>query len=40
MLQIIKKNEEIISEAQIKLVIVNQNGKPIKLPEILDSLLN
>ena len=40
MLQIIKKNEEIISEAQIKLVTVNQNGKPIKLPEILDSLLN
>ena len=40
MLQIIKKNEEIISEAQIKLVTVNQNGKPVKLPEILDSLLN
>ena len=40
MLQIIKKNEEIISEAQIKLVTVNQNGKPVKLPKILDSLLN
>ena len=40
MLQIIKKNDEIISEAQIKLVTVNQNGKPVKLPEILDSLLN
>ncbi len=40
MQQIIKKNEEIISEAQIKLVTVNLNGKPVKLPEILDSLLN
>ena len=40
MLQIIKKNDEIISEAQIKLVTVNQNGKPVKLPEILDSFLN
>ena len=40
MLQIIKKNVEIISEAQIKLVTVNQNGKPVKLPKILDSLLN
>ena len=40
MLQIIKKNEEIISEATVKLVTVNKEGKPIKIPEILNNLLN
>ena len=40
MLQIIKKNEEIISEATVQLVIVNKKGKPIKIPEILNNLLN
>ena len=39
-LQIIKKNEEIISEATIQLVTVNKEGKPIKTPEILNNLLN
>ena len=40
MLQIIKKNEEIISEATVQLVTVNKEGKPIKIPEILNKLLN
>ena len=40
MLQIIKKNEEIISEATVQLVTVNKKGKPIKIPEILNNLLN
>ena len=40
MLQIIKKNEEIISEATVQLVTVNKEGKPIKIPEILNDLLN
>ena len=40
MLQIIKKNEEIISEAKVQLVTVNKVGKPIKIPEILNNLLN
>ena len=40
MLQIIKKNEEIISEATVQLVTVNKEGKPIKTPEILNNLLN
>ncbi len=40
MLQIIKKNEEIISEATVQLVTVNKEGKPIIIPEILNNLLN
>ena len=40
MLQIIKKNEEIVSEATVQLVTVNKEGKPIKIPEILNNLLN
>ena len=40
MLQTIKKNEEIISEATVQLVTVNKEGKPIKIPEILNNLLN
>ncbi len=40
MLQIIKKNDEIISEATVQLVTVNKEGKPIKIPEILNNLLN
>ena len=40
MLQIIKNNEEIISEATVQLVTVNKEGKPIKIPEILNNLLN
>ena len=40
MLQTIKNNEEIISEATVQLVTVNKEGKPIKIPEILNNLLN
>ena len=40
MLQLTKKNEEIISEATVQLVTVNKEGKPIKIPEILNNLLN
>ena len=40
MKQIIKKNEELISEATVQLVTVNKEGKPIKIPEILNNLLN
>ena len=40
MLQIIKKNEEIMSEATVQLVTINKEGKPIKIPEILNNLLN
>ena len=40
MLQIIKKNEQIISEATVQLVTVNKESKPIKIPEILNNLLN
>ena len=40
MLQIIEKNEEIISKATVQLVTVNKEGKPIKIPEILNNLLN
>ena len=40
MLQTIKKNEKIISEATVQLVTVNKEGKPIKIPEILNNLLN
>ena len=40
MLQLIEKNEEIISEATVQLVTVNKEGKPIKIPEILNNLLN
>ena len=40
MKQIIKKHEELISEATVQLVTVNKEGKPIKIPEILNNLLN
>ncbi len=40
MKQIIKKDEETISEADVKLVTVNKKGKPVKIPEILEKLLN
>ncbi len=33
--QIIKKEEHIIVEAQIHLVFINENGKPIKIPDII-----
>ena len=40
MKQIIKKDEEIISEAEVQLVTVNKDGKPVKIPEILEKFLN
>ena len=40
MLQIIKRNEEIISEAEVQLVTVNDEGKPIKIPEVLLKLFD
>ena len=33
--QTISKKDEIIAEAQINLVFVNENGKPIKIPDII-----
>tara|TARA_A100001011_G_C14120953_1_gene761201 strand:+ start:610 stop:1005 length:396 start_codon:yes stop_codon:yes gene_type:complete len=38
--QIIKRGEEIISEANVQLVTVNKEGKPIKIPKILEKFLN
>tara|TARA_B100001939_G_C16870728_1_gene586270 strand:+ start:527 stop:922 length:396 start_codon:yes stop_codon:yes gene_type:complete len=40
MSQIIKRQEEIISEAEVQLVTVNKDGKPIKIPEILEKLFD
>ena len=40
MKQIIKKHEELISEADVQLVTVNKEGKPVKIPEILQKFLN
>ena len=36
MIQNIKKNDDLIIKAKIKLVTVNQEGKPIKIPSILE----
>ena len=33
--QIVKKNEVVITKAEIVLVIVNDKGKPVRIPEIL-----
>ena len=38
--QIIKRKEEIISESEIVLVTVNIEGKPIRIPDILNKFLN
>ena len=40
MKQIIKKHEELISEADVQLVTVNKEGKPVKIPKILEKFLN
>ena len=40
MKQIIKKDEETISEADVQLVTVNKEGKPVKIPKILEKFLN
>jgi len=36
MFQNIKKNEDLIIKAKLKLVTVNQDGKPIKIPSALE----
>ena len=38
--QVIKKNNEIITKAEIVLVTVNKKGKPQRIPEILLKSLN
>ena len=38
--QIIKRRDEIISEADVQLVTVNKEGKPVKIPEILEKFLD
>ena len=38
--QIISRDEEIIVEAQIHLVFVNENGKPVKIPDEIYSQFN
>ena len=38
--QMIKRKEEIISESEIVLVTVNAEGKPVKIPDILNKFLN
>ena len=40
MCEIIKRQEETISEAEVQLVTVNKDGKPIKIPEILEKLFD
>ena len=40
MKQIIKKHEELISEADVQLVTINKEGKPVKIPKILEKFLN
>tara|TARA_A100001234_G_C12330506_1_gene261537 strand:- start:55 stop:450 length:396 start_codon:yes stop_codon:yes gene_type:complete len=40
MSQIIKRQEDTISEAEVQLVTVNKDGKPIKIPEILEKLFD
>ena len=35
--QIVKKENDIISQAEVHLVIVNKKGKPVKIPEILEN---
>ena len=38
--QIIKRKDEIISESEIVLVTVNVEGKPIRIPDVLNKFLN
>ena len=37
MKQIVKRDSDIISEAEVHLATVNKKGKPIKIPEILEN---
>ena len=38
--QIIKKNITIISEADVLLVTVNKEGKPVRIPNLLKKLIS
>ena len=38
--QMIKRKEEIISESEVVLVTVNTEGKPIRIPDVLNKFLN
>ena len=38
--QMIKRKEEVISESEIVLVTVNAEGKPIRIPGVLNKFLN
>ena len=38
--QMIKRKEEVISESEIVLVTVNAEGKPIRIPDVLNKFLN
>ena len=38
--QIIKRKDQIISESEIVLVTVNTEGKPIRIPDVLNEFLN
>ena len=40
MQQIIKKDNQVITQAEVILVAVNKNGKPIKIPEILEKIFD
>ncbi len=37
MKQIVKRNNDLISEAEVHLVVVNKQGRPIKIPKILEN---
>ena len=37
MKQIVKRDNDIISEAEVHLATVNKKGKPIKIPEVLEN---
>ena len=34
--QVFEKNNEIISEAEVRLVTINKQGKPIQIPKVLE----
>ena len=38
--QIIKKNNDLIVKAKLKLVTINKEGKPVKIPSVLEKKLN
>ncbi len=40
MIQNIKKNDDLIIKAKLKLVTVNKEGKPIKIPTVLENQFN